>query len=66
MPTSIAAETTDKQIGITIRMLGELLGQTIIQQAGQEVYDLEEEIRGLSKSWRQGDESANALSLIHI
>lgn len=46
-------------------MLGELLGQTIIQQAGQEVYDLEEEIRGLSKSWRQGDESANA-SLANI
>ena len=41
-----------------IRMLGELLGETIVYQAGQEAFDLEEEIRSLAKNWRAGDDSA--------
>lgn len=38
-----------------IRLLGNLLGETIIEQEGQEIFDLEEEIRTLSKAWRAGE-----------
>lgn len=36
-------------------MLGDLLGHTIIEQEGQELFDLEEEIRALSKARRNGE-----------
>ncbi|MCX6046074.1 MAG: phosphoenolpyruvate carboxylase [Chloroflexi bacterium] len=51
--------TTEPQdrLRSTIRLLGDLLGQTIIEQEGQEIFDLEEEIRSLSKTWRSGDRS---------
>ncbi len=40
----------------TIRFLGNLLGETIIEQEGQDLFDLEEEIRNLAKVWRaEGD-----------
>ncbi len=40
----------------TIRFLGTLLGETIIEQEGQATFDLEEEIRNLAKVWRaEGD-----------
>ncbi|NJN82255.1 MAG: phosphoenolpyruvate carboxylase [Caldilineaceae bacterium] len=42
----------------TIRMLGNLLGDTIVEQGGQDLFDLEEQVRALSKSWRAGDQSA--------
>ncbi len=41
-----------------IRLLGNLLGEVIVEQAGRQVFDIEEEIRGLSKAWRGGDENA--------
>ena len=44
----------------TVRTLGDLLGQVIRIQAGDHVLETEEEIRGLSKLWRNGDENANA------
>ena len=50
---------TTRPIGDTIRQLGTLLGETIVAQSGQSIFDLEEEIRLLSKAWRDGDESAN-------
>ena len=49
----------ESSLGDDIRMLGNLLGEIMIEQAGQEVYDLEEEIRALSKAWHAGDERAN-------
>lgn len=39
----------------TIRFLGNLLGETIIEQEGQAIFDLEEEIRDLAKRWRGGE-----------
>lgn len=42
----------------TIRTLGNLLGETIIEQEGQALFDLEEEMRALTKAQRQGDTSA--------
>ena len=47
------------QLRENIRLLGDLLGQIIVEQAGQEVFELEERIRALSKAWRAGDESVN-------
>ena len=43
------------ELSATIRMLGDLLGHTIIEQEGQDLFDLEEEIRALSKARRSGD-----------
>ena len=42
----------------TIRLLGGLLGETIIAQEGREVFEMEEEIRKLAKAWRAGDADA--------
>lgn len=39
----------------TIRFLGNLLGETIIEQEGQAIFDLEEKIRDLAKRWRSGE-----------
>jgi len=39
----------------TIRFLGNLLGETIIEQEGQDIFDLEEKIRDLTKRWRNGE-----------
>ncbi len=46
------------EISSNIRLLGDLLGETITYQEGQEAFDLVEEIRALAKAWRAGDESA--------
>ncbi len=43
-----------------IRTLGNLLGETIIEQEGQEIFALEEEIRAQAKAWRAGDRLAHA------
>ena len=50
---------TQKQLSQNIRLLGSLLGETIVRQSGKSVYELEEKIRLLSKNWRGGDSSAN-------
>ena len=42
----------------TIRLLGGLLGETIIAQEGRDVFEMEEEIRKLAKAWRTGDADA--------
>ncbi len=55
----MSTELPNPPIGKTIRMLGDLLGETIIAQSGQSVFDLVEEIRALSKAWRGGDSDAN-------
>jgi phosphoenolpyruvate carboxylase len=45
-------------LSATIRMLGDLLGETIIEQEGQALFELEELIRINSKAWRSGDSAA--------
>ncbi len=54
------ATVTDEpsDLSATIRLLGGLLGETIIEQEGQEIFDVEEEIRALSKARRGGDSGA--------
>lgn len=47
-----------RRLSQTIHLLGDLLGEIIIEQEGREVFDLEEKIRGLTKAHRAGDEAA--------
>ena len=42
-----------------VRTLGNLLGETIVEQEGEETFLLEEELRSLAKSWRAGEQSAH-------
>ncbi|MCC9076885.1 phosphoenolpyruvate carboxylase [Litorilinea aerophila] len=51
-------ERQDDRVRYWIRTLGNLLGETIIEQEGKETFDLEEEIRALAKAWRSGDSHA--------
>ncbi|MBI1295756.1 phosphoenolpyruvate carboxylase [bacterium] len=55
---STEVASSDARLRQTIRLLGNLLGETIIEQEGQAVFDLEEEIRALSKAQRSGDPEA--------
>jgi len=58
--TTSASEPSDARLRQTIRTLGNLLGETIIEQEGQTVFDLEEELRALTKAQRGGDTDAGA------
>jgi len=53
-----AESSIQNDLSKTIRVLGDLLGQTIVQQEGQAMLDLEEKIRGLAKSGRGGSAAA--------
>lgn len=57
---SVPRELPDLQEALraTIRLLGNMLGEIIIEQEGQEIFDLEEEIRALTKAQRAGDGEA--------
>jgi phosphoenolpyruvate carboxylase len=59
-PTLAQDPATDDQdrLRYWIRTLGNLLGETIIEQEGRELFDLEEQIRALAKAWRAGDRLA--------
>lgn len=41
-----------------IHLLGDILGQTIVEQAGRPLFDLVEEVRGLAKAHRDGSAAA--------
>ena len=41
-----------------VHLLGDLLGRTIVEQEGQPLFDLVEDVRGLAKAHRAGDEAA--------
>ena len=51
-------EDPQEQLRARIRALGNLLGQTIIEQEGVEVFQHEEAIRAQAKAWRAGDRQA--------
>ncbi|HMN27024.1 MAG TPA: phosphoenolpyruvate carboxylase [Caldilineaceae bacterium] len=47
-----------ERLRTTIRLLGNLLGEIIREQEGEEIFRLEEQIRARSKAWRAGDQAA--------
>lgn len=58
--TTAAVEATQARLRETIRLLGNLLGETIVEQEGPDLFALEEELRALTKAQRQGDAGAGA------
>ena len=55
-----APTDADRRLRWTVRQLGNLLGETIVEQEGQAIFDLVEELRALTRAQRQGDASAGA------
>ncbi|HEX2028683.1 MAG TPA: phosphoenolpyruvate carboxylase [Nitriliruptorales bacterium] len=55
-----AADDRDQALRADIRHLGRLLGRTIARQEGEELLQLVERVRGLSKRARAGDRAAAA------
>jgi phosphoenolpyruvate carboxylase len=51
---------TRERLREQIRLLGDLLGQTIVEQEGQALFDRVEQVRGLAKASRAGDEASQA------
>jgi phosphoenolpyruvate carboxylase len=51
-------KSKDNSLRDNIRLLGDLLGEVITEQAGGDVFDKEEQIRALSKLRSQGDADA--------
>jgi len=49
-----------------IHRLGDLLGETLIEQEGQALFDLVEEVRGLAKAHRAGDRESGVRLLERI
>jgi phosphoenolpyruvate carboxylase len=58
LPSHRQITDDDTHLRQTIRTLGNLLGETIIEQEGRDLFDLEEEMRALSKAQRAGDSQA--------
>ena len=54
----LSADAHQQHLRDQVRMLGKLLGNTIIEQEGESTLDAEEQLRLLAKSARAGDESA--------
>ncbi|MXX25414.1 MAG: phosphoenolpyruvate carboxylase [Caldilineaceae bacterium SB0668_bin_21] len=55
-----ARRDADRQLRRTVRQLGNVLGETIVEQEGQAIFDLVEELRALTRAQRQGDRDAGA------
>ncbi|MCZ0939357.1 MAG: phosphoenolpyruvate carboxylase, partial [Caldilineaceae bacterium] len=53
-----ARSDADRQLRGTVRQLGNVLGETIVEQEGQAIFDLVEELRALTRAQRQGDRDA--------
>lgn len=49
-----------RRLSETVRLLGDMLGETIIAQEGRELFDLIEDVRATTKSLRSGDPEAEA------
>ncbi len=54
----MSVQQQQQKLSANIHLLGDLLGETIIEQEGRDLFELEERIRGLAKAWRGGDPAA--------
>ncbi len=61
-PMSEARDRLSEQI----HQLGDILGETIIEQEGRALFDLVEEVRGLAKAHRSGDAASGGRLLARI
>ena len=52
----MSVQQQQQKLSANIHLLGDLLGETIIEQEGRELFELEEQIRGLAKAWRGGED----------
>ena len=56
---NLSAQTdADSRLRWTVRQLGNVLGETIVEQEGQAIFDLVEELRALTRAQRQGNQNA--------
>jgi phosphoenolpyruvate carboxylase len=53
----VSSENRDR-LSDQIHLLGDLLGRTIVEQEGEPLFELVEDVRGLAKAHRAGDEAA--------
>ena len=53
-------ETQQELISQQIHLLGNMLGEALVEQEGQALFDRVEEVRALTKAMRQGDAAAEA------
>ena len=58
--STAAPAEADARLRWTVRQLGNLLGETIVEQEGQAIFDLVESLRSLTRAQRQGDPHAGA------
>ena len=65
-PSTPEPQTSDARLRQKIRLLGDLLGETIVEQEGAELFALEEEIRQLAKARRAGDAEATGRILARV
>ncbi len=49
---------TDTALRANVRLLGEILGRVLVEQVGEELFELEERIRFQARLGRRGDEGA--------
>src|SRR5579864_5522407 len=55
----MAVETrSDDALRANVRLLGEILGEVLVEQCGADLFELEEEIRALARAGRGGDPNA--------
>src|SRR5579862_7567929 len=56
----MATETRpDDALRANVRLLGQILGEVVVEQCGEELFGLEEEIRALARAGRRGDDDAS-------
>ena len=58
--TDARSARTDDPLRANVRLLGEVLGDVIVEQAGEELLAVEERLRLLARAGRNGDAAAGA------
>ena len=53
-------EPSDRPLRANIRLLGDILGRVLLEQEGEDVFELEERVRSLAQRGRRGQASARA------